>query len=88
MAVIFISCFPISPPNMSAISVIGMVPYTPPNLHHSFCPAVTLKGQFSDLHISMLCSLKMAPLALTWSDLERSKSRSIIFRRAVTWKRL
>ena len=32
--------------------------------------------------------LQMAPLALTWSDLERSKSRSRIFQRAVTWKRL
>ena len=30
---------------------------------------------------------QMAALALTWSDLERSKSRSRIFRRAVTWKR-
>ena len=30
---------------------------------------------------------QMAELALTWSDLERSKSRSPIFRRAVTWKR-
>ena len=31
---------------------------------------------------------RMAPLALTWSDMERSKSRSRIFRRAVTWKPL
>ena len=31
---------------------------------------------------------EMAPLALTWSDLERSKLRSSIFQRAVTWKRL
>ena len=31
---------------------------------------------------------QMAPFALTWSDLERSKSRSRIFRRAVTSKRL
>ena len=31
---------------------------------------------------------QMAPLALTWSDLERSKSRSSIFQRAVSWKRL
>ena len=31
---------------------------------------------------------QMAALALAWSDLERSKSRSRIFRRAVTWKRL
>ena len=31
---------------------------------------------------------QMTPLALTWSDLERSKWRSRIFRRAVTWKRL
>ena len=30
----------------------------------------------------------MAPLALTWSDLERSKSRASIFQRAVTRKRL
>ena len=29
-----------------------------------------------------------AALALTWNDLERSKSRSRIFRRAVTSKRL
>ena len=32
-------------------------------------------------------ALSNAALALTWSDLERSKSRSRIFRRAVTWKR-
>ena len=31
---------------------------------------------------------QMAALALTWSDLESSKSRSRIFRRAVTSKRL
>ena len=31
---------------------------------------------------------RMAPLALTWNDLERSKSRSSIFQRAATWKRL
>ena len=31
---------------------------------------------------------QMAPLALTWNDMERSKSRSRICRRAVTWKRL
>ena len=31
---------------------------------------------------------QMAPLALTWGDLERSKSRSSIFQRAVTWKHL
>ena len=30
---------------------------------------------------------RMAPLALTWSDLKRSKLRSMIFWRAVTWKR-
>ena len=29
---------------------------------------------------------QMAPLTLTWSDMERSKSRSSIFQRAVTWK--
>ena len=31
---------------------------------------------------------QLAPLLLTWTDLERSKSRSSIFQRAVTWKRL
>ena len=31
---------------------------------------------------------QMAPVAVTWSDLERTKSRSSIFQRAVTWKRL
>ena len=31
---------------------------------------------------------EMAPLALIWSDLERSKSRSRIFGRAITWERL
>ena len=29
----------------------------------------------------------LAPLALTWNDLERSKSRSHIFQTAVSWKR-
>ena len=32
-------------------------------------------------------TFQMVPLALTWSDLERSKSRSHIFHRVVTWKR-
>ena len=36
--------------------------------------------------MSML--VRMAAMALTWSDLERSKLRTRIFQRAVTWKRL
>ena len=32
--------------------------------------------------------VRMAAMALTWSDLERSKLRTRIFQRAVTWKRL
>ena len=36
--------------------------------------------------MSML--VRMVAMALTWSDLERSKLRTRIFQRAVTWKRL
>ena len=36
--------------------------------------------------MSML--VRMAAMALTWSDLERSKLRTRIFQRAVIWKRL